>query len=242
MKLDCGVVKRSDPPLAGSGTQSVRSRPTVGVLTLLVGSQLVQLESTNLFAVAQHVHLEYGTRIGGDFSGELERAETLFTTFESRIFLVRRGVIDHLAALDGNDGVQSGLFIRRTELADERLGVGENAVNDLVRHDGGGHAHIGDAQRFLSRHIHDVFIKDHKVGQLTFGDGADAIFHLVLISGADGHGMDGLQRVDAVIIGPELTSRGRIALSGFVVHGCVEVVAGSVDGDILLPSSGSGVA
>lgn len=61
-----------------------------------------------------------------------------------------------------------------------------------------------------------ILIQDGKVGELLGSDGADFIFHVVLICGDDGDRVEGLQHIDPLVIIPESLLG---AVLGFGIHG-----------------------
>ena len=212
-----------DPPHAGSGRQLIGGRLTVGIRGGLIGVQLVQAQLTYRCPVAEEVHLENGALAGGRFSRERKRTKALAPLRQRSVILIGRGIVD-ARTVEGEYACSVRLVIARRNLHGEGFGVGQNTVYRLVAYDGGRHAHGSDGGRI---DFERILIQDGKVGELIGSDGADFIFHMVLVCGDDGDRVEGLQHIDPLVIIPESPLG---AVLGFGIHGNgVEILAFTTD-------------
>ena len=164
--------------------------------------ELVQLELSHGSVVAEEGELEYAALAFGDVRRELEGAEALFTLAYGSVVLFGRSVID-LAGAEVADGNAVGLTVARVHQADKSVGVGQETVDHVVTDDGRGDADVLDLQRSGRGYLDGVLVKDGEVGQLAFFNGADQAFNVILVGRGDGHRVDGLECVEALIEIPE---------------------------------------
>ena len=124
----------------------------------------------------------------------------------------------------------AGLIVGGHRRGRESLRAGQEAVDGLAAHDGGGNADGGDLHGI---HLGRILVQNHKVGQQTVPDAADLVFQLVLPGGHGGHGQQGLEGVGAVIVVGinhfRAGQRGAVGLARRQGYGGVDVVARAAD-------------
>ena len=188
--------------------------------------ELVQLELSHGSAVAEEGELEYAALAFGDVRRELEGAEALFTLAYGSVVLFGRSVIDR-AGVEVADGNAVGLTVARVHQADKSVGVGQETVDHVVTDDGRGDADVLDLQRRGRGHFDGVLVKDGEVGQLAFFNGADQAFNVILVGRGDGHRVDGLEWVEALIEIPEFAFSTALR---FRIHGLgAQILAGTAE-------------